>query len=140
MWAVDLQFHRGDPMPEIVQLLLDKGAEVNAKDHSGRTALIWALVAFEKNDFNPASLEVLLNNGAEVNAKDQNGQTALMWVMAPAAHQGVSAGDKLHTCVKALIAHGADVNAVDNAGQTVLMRTHGSSLIRRMFKKAGAKK
>ena len=140
MWAIDLQFHRNDPIPEVVQSLMDKGAAVNAKDTNGRTALMWASMAFAINDLNPPSFDVLLKNGADVNAKDNHGRhgadvgdgtgctsSGLGWQQAPCVRESP-------------IAHGADVNAVDDAGKTVLMRTHGSNLLRRMLKKAGATK
>jgi ankyrin repeat protein len=60
--------------PEVVSLLLQNGADVNAKDVTGRTALISAATGFGPN------LEVvflLLENGADVNAKNNDGKTAL---------------------------------------------------------------
>ena len=84
--------------PDLLRKLLEKGAEVNAKDNDGRTALIWASSAMDKNDLNPSALEALMTNGADVNAKDNRGQTALMRLVAPLAHQAVMAGDRLHTC------------------------------------------
>ena len=50
------------------------GANVNAKNKDGRTALFWA-VLYDRTEI----VRVLLQNGANVNAKDNNGDTALMW-------------------------------------------------------------
>ncbi len=56
---------------EIVKLLVEKGADVNAKDNDGQTVLHRA--AYERN------LDVVKwlveEKGADVNAKDNNGKT-----------------------------------------------------------------
>jgi uncharacterized protein len=53
--------------------LLAHGAEVNAKDDVGWTALMGASYAGHLN-----LVQALLAKGAEVNAKANNGKTALM--------------------------------------------------------------
>jgi ankyrin repeat protein len=50
---------------EIVQLLLEKGADVNAKNKYGRTALIYAT----ERGYTEI-VQLLLEKGADVNAKD----------------------------------------------------------------------
>ena len=50
------------------------GANVNAKDNEGWTALIWAAIRGHIE-----VVEVLLKHGADVNAKNNNGRTALFW-------------------------------------------------------------
>lgn len=85
---------KGDIVP--VQTSLAQGAEVNAKDDDGQTALIKA--AWEGySDI----IQTLLDNGAEVDAKDSDGQTALMWA-ARGGHTDI---------VETLLDYGADVNA-----------------------------
>jgi hypothetical protein len=59
---------------EIVQLLLIKGAEVNAKGDDGKTALMGAS-AHGHGEI----VQALLAKGAEVNAKTVKGTTALMF-------------------------------------------------------------
>jgi len=59
---------------DIVQLLLDAGADVDSKDIYGWTALMWALLYGHKD-----IVQWLLDAGADVNAKNTYGQTALMW-------------------------------------------------------------
>ena len=61
---------------EKVRALLDAGADVNAKDEHGATALMYALGGEGK--LYPAIAKVLLDAGADVNAKAGNGVTAVM--------------------------------------------------------------
>ncbi len=55
-----------------IQLLIDKGVNLNAADALGRTALMGASLGAEKE-----TVELLLKNGANPNLKDNNGHTAL---------------------------------------------------------------
>ena len=56
----------------ILQGLLDRGADVNAKDSGGNTALIWA-AWYGCVDV----VRLLLDNGADVNVKNNFGDSAL---------------------------------------------------------------
>ena len=61
--------------PEGAKLLLRNGADVNAKQRDGMTALMWACME-KRLDI----VKLLLRNGADLNtAKDRDGKTALMW-------------------------------------------------------------
>lgn len=64
----------------VVKLLIDRGADVNAKDSAGRTALM--LVAEEGIGTTSGKqsdvARLLLSNGVNVNVRDNNGDTALM--------------------------------------------------------------
>src|SRR6267378_2902307 len=84
-----------------VRDLLAKGADVNARDESGRTALMSAA--------NAAVAEALIAKGADVNAKAQNGMTA--WTYALTRHIDVA---------QILLAQGADPNAKGITGSQVL--------------------
>ena len=57
---------------DFAELLLAKGADVNAKDTSGSTPLSMAAYAGNKD-----VAELLLAKGADINAKDKNGNTPL---------------------------------------------------------------
>ena len=123
---------------EVVKILLQNGADVNAKNLYGTTALMWSArkgypevaeillqSGAEVNDTNNYGstallwaakygniemIEVLLNNGANVNAKANNGFTALI---------RAAMGNHLHIA-EILLEHGADINAKDNKGWTAL--------------------
>ncbi len=60
-----------------VKALLDRGADVNAKDENGGTALMEAALLG-----NNATVQALLEAGADVNAKNKYGRTALMMAAA----------------------------------------------------------
>ena len=57
------------------------GADVQARDGSGSTALMWA--AFNEVG-NPTLVEELPRLGADPNVKNQMGETALTWVLSSA--------------------------------------------------------
>ncbi len=60
---------------EIAQLLLDKGANVNAKDKENNTPLHFACLASHTK-----IVKLLIEKGANVNAKNKNGKTPLSHV------------------------------------------------------------
>ncbi|KAJ5219205.1 FabD/lysophospholipase-like protein [Penicillium cinerascens] len=90
----------------LVQMILEnEGADVAAKDGSGKTALIWAV---EKGHKDVA--QVLITNGADVNAKDMNEWTAL--------HTAVANG--YGELAELLRANHANVTAVTQRGHSAL--------------------
>jgi ankyrin repeat protein len=87
---------------KLVQLLLEHGADVSARDGEGATALHNASLM---RDLEVARM--LLNHGADVNATDKWGWTALHRVLEAEDHS-----DEIHFSVaQLLVDHGADVNA-----------------------------
>lgn len=91
----------------IINLLLQNGADVNAKTNDGWTVLMRAA---EYNE-NAEVIKILIDAGANVNAKDDD-WTALMYAAKNSTNSDV---------IKALIDAGADVNAKDDDGWTALM-------------------
>ncbi|KAI9773648.1 MAG: hypothetical protein M1840_006922 [Geoglossum simile] len=63
--VIELQY------PQIVQILLDAGVDINAKDNTGKTALHRATRREDRG-----MVELLLRNGAKVDCKDDKGWTA----------------------------------------------------------------
>lgn len=61
--------------PDVVRLLLERGADFNAnEDSEGFHALFWA-VRYGHGEV----VKVLIEKGADVNAKDKGGASLLMW-------------------------------------------------------------
>ena len=84
-----------------IEKLLKAGADVNAVDGNGYSALIQAT----ENNFNDI-VSILLQAGADVNMVDNYGDTALI-------HAAENGYDE---CLKLLIDGGADVNVTDSDG------------------------
>ena len=78
---------------EFVKLLVDKGADLNAGDKDGMTALMHVA---KKRDLN--ILKFLIIKGADVNVKDKNGRTALSHALSYASNVEI---------IRYLKAHGA---------------------------------
>ncbi len=112
---------------EMISALVKAGADVNAKDTEGKTALMDAVV-------NPAAFQALLKAGAKVDAKDNNGRSVLVYLL------GNPDDSELLEMLPVLFAAGADANAADQGGQTALMSAISkSAAIITALLKAGAK-
>lgn len=94
---------------KVVNYLLAQGADQNAADRAGFTALYSAA----GSDYGLSTAAALLSHGAKPNAKNMHGGTAL--------HQAASQG--AIKVIELLLANKADVNAGDNEGYTPL---HGA--------------
>jgi ankyrin repeat protein len=95
---------------DIMKLLLQSGARVDALDHHGDTLLV------STGFFDPGVTMILLEAGANPNASDREGQTPLMKASARGFQQAV----------KILLDHHADVNQKDVKGRTALMHAAAS--------------
>lgn len=93
----------GEGHEDTVQMLLDNGADVNAKDWIGSTALDWAAPGGHER-----TVRALLRNGSNLNSRDAYENTALHWAVQ---HE---------TIIQLLLENGADVNAKNDCGQTAL--------------------
>ena len=96
--------HGRETALSMAHALIGYGADVNARDDSGRTPLFYGLLDAEARD-------LALAAGADIDAADRHGRTALM--------RAVLRCDL--PLVRALLAAGADVNAVDAEGHAPLM-------------------
>lgn len=100
MWAAN------EGHDEVVRVLLDHGAAIEAKEREGKTSLILAATN--------AQLDVvreLSDRGVDVNVQGKDGWTALFWA---AANGHLEVVRELHD-------RGADVNIKDNDGDTALI-------------------
>ena len=91
---------------DCMQLLIEKGSNVNAKNKIEETALMWSV-----HDL--AKMKLLIQHGADVNAKAKTGNTPLLIA---------SVGHGKYDAVKLLIDKEADVRAVNNRKENALIR------------------
>lgn len=91
----------------ILNFLLGKGANVDARDLSGETGL---MKSAERNDCE--SVQLFLSHGANLELQDNRGQTALLFAAANGCLE----------IAKLLVGHGANVNAAAYNGDTALMK------------------
>ena len=107
---------------DISELLLKAGANIRAQDDSGATALRRAVGLIDRR-----MIQLLIDAGADLHARDKNGRTAMFSARGKA--------------IQWLVDLGADVNVKDNEGKTPLISvaSHGGMRGNVMtFFKAGA--
>jgi hypothetical protein len=93
---------------EVIRILLETGADPNARNKKGETALMAAAKSYRHCG---DTMLLLIENGADLNAQDERGRTAL--------HHAV-AGKCAAEAVGLLIAHGTDLNVPDDKGSCPL--------------------
>jgi ankyrin repeat protein len=113
------------PQETVARFLIDKGANINARNTSGGSPVYFSLRSFDLT-------RRLIARGADVNVRAYGGLTPL--------HQAASTGSL--TVAKLLIDHGADLNAHGNWGtilRTIVYR-QGNSCVEmvKLLLKSGA--
>ena len=93
---------------EVIEEIINHGADVNATNKNNRTAL---MIACHKGNIDVMNL--LLNAGANFDISDDDAQTCLHYA---------ATGDSSHEVLEIIIGHGVDVNSTNNSNQTALMR------------------
>ncbi len=109
---------------EIVKLLLDKGADINAKNKRNSTPLHWAI-------HDETKVRLLVTRGADIHAKQIEGRTPLYQAAVLANGSAV---------VRLLLEKGADPNVATLIGMTPLIAasTRGDLEVMRMLMDKGA--
>ena len=104
MYAIDEELYC------IAMVLIEAGADVNAQNLYGKTALYYELYNQEEYAY-VALVKAMIAHGLDVNFRYSYGETALM----------IACGSDCPNEIKlALIEAGADVNAKDEDGKTAL--------------------
>jgi ankyrin repeat protein len=99
-----------------MQLLLDKGADVNAVNKRRSTPAFWAV-------YDEAKVRLLLERGANINAKTSDGRALV--------HQAASIENGT-PLLRLLLNKGADPNATTLTGMTALMAASGRANLESM--------
>lgn len=123
---------------DMIKVLVETGADVNARSSSGLTALMYAVL---KKSGEPSSnrieeiIDYLVSKGAHVNDKSYDVYTLVAYT---ALMMATSAGN--FDAVSALIKNGADVNAVASNGSTSLSIAKANMFIeiQRLLERNGA--
>ncbi|MAO24670.1 MAG: hypothetical protein CMJ25_28310 [Phycisphaerae bacterium] len=97
-----------NPSREMIELLIERGAKLSARDGQGRSVLMYAM----QREHDQGVTEMLIKAGAKVQARDAMGQSVLMYACEHASDVGV---------IELLLKHGARVDARDGEGRTPLM-------------------
>jgi ankyrin repeat protein len=127
---------------DLVNQLLEKGAEVNGENEAGETALIYAARAGYT-----AIVQMLIQKGAKLEAKIKKVNLGIIrpdaqyHIQTNVGQTALIAAAKFgHTeTVKVLLSNGANINAKTDSGETALMLAKKYPEIVKLLQQAGAK-
>lgn len=113
---------------QIASLLLLRGAQIEAVDGRGQSALMRAAAKGS-----PENVKLLIAKGADVNRKDSHGETALMLAAGRQRYSQLS-------LIRLLLDHGADAQHINDQGQSALMAaaSHGQPEVASILMESGA--
>lgn len=122
-----LMFAAFNAQTEIVKILLEADAEIDAQDQIGTSALMFAASAPDGKE----AIQVLLDAGAKINLVDNNEHfSALMWAAAEGQTENV----------QLLLSKGADLSLQDVDGDTAetFAAKAGHAAVAQLLKEAAA--
>jgi ankyrin repeat protein len=102
---------------QLLDLLLKKGADINAQNNNGENILMIAmnnpikLLNSENEKYLPPQFEYTISKGIDINHKNKSGENILTYLL----------NSNYINLVKILISKGVDVNNKNNEGNTPLM-------------------
>ena len=118
-----------DGLADLVQRLIDSGADINIQDETGQTALI---AASDQGYF--GIVELLLKRGADSNIKDKDGDSALD-IARFKGHDEI---------VKLLVAHGTEgkngPSAKEQTWDQIYDGFEGANAVKKLVSEIGKKK
>jgi ankyrin repeat protein len=98
--------------PDVVQLLLELGADVHATTSRGFSCLHLIVLSHPGSKRDEAVIDLLHAHGAQVDVKDARGRTPV--------HLAADSGWSSIFLLKKFVGFGADLSVTDNDGNTVL--------------------
>ena len=105
--------------PDMMRMLIAKGATVDARDNGDRDGTSLLTAAFEDN---MCAMKILIEHGANVNAQTSGGYSVLMEAVVGLYHKSIEPEDVLF-----LLRHGADYTLRNHRGEdaeTIAARGH----------------
>lgn len=93
---------------KILQLFVDKGVDINAKDKNQYSPLMYLTI---KEEPNLDIIRYMIKKGADVNAKDRSGKSIIRLL--------IESRTLNLDLVKLLVENGADINSKDKDGQSI---------------------